>query len=340
MNIVSSNINSRVHHCSLGLYHLPLKAYRRYQNPSKEPQLIPVCVFVTCEFEVLQAVESKDVFRPACLTDIPFRLYFQFYYLPGYYQALLVTGMILLTVIEVVRIYLGYIGNLKERVIQTNIVSEAERRDPVPWTTQQRMWLLQYSAWACKQSALGYNCILNLGVSCCALIHIQLKCVMPDCSIFASLPFAYPNCLFPVIRCQSWQPSGSCLLCSSCRCCCSSWPMKELSSCHWREPSTPSTSSSCSPRSWPPSWRSGPWPESSPCFFICGSLARWTARTTQGWSLFTGRPTTAVCCLYHPSMKCTIKLKKKIYIYICLNKLLPTLDGCYWFFLKRWRTSL
>lgn len=130
MNIVSSNINSRVHHCSLGLYHLPLKAYRCYQNPSKEPHLIPVCVFVTCEFEVLQAVESKDVFRPAYLTDIPFRLYFQFYYLPGYYQALLVTGMILLTVIEVVRIYLGYIGNLKERVIQTNIVSEAERRDP------------------------------------------------------------------------------------------------------------------------------------------------------------------------------------------------------------------
>lgn len=77
---------------------------------------------MTCEFEVLQAVESKDVFRPACHTDIPFLLYFQFYYLPGYYQALLVTGMILLTVIEVVRIYLGYIGNLKERVIQTNIV--------------------------------------------------------------------------------------------------------------------------------------------------------------------------------------------------------------------------
>ena len=31
--------------------------------------------------------------------------------------------MILLTVIEVVRLYLGYIGNLKEKVIQTNILS-------------------------------------------------------------------------------------------------------------------------------------------------------------------------------------------------------------------------
>lgn len=49
-------------------------------------------------------------------------MYFQFYYLAGYYQALLITGMILLTVIEVVRLYLGYIGNLKERVIQTDIL--------------------------------------------------------------------------------------------------------------------------------------------------------------------------------------------------------------------------
>uniref|UniRef100_UPI003AAB4F08 transmembrane protein 17A n=1 Tax=Centroberyx gerrardi TaxID=166262 RepID=UPI003AAB4F08 len=40
----------------------------------------------------------------------------KFYYLPGYYQALLITGMILLTVIEVARLYLGYIGNLKEKV--------------------------------------------------------------------------------------------------------------------------------------------------------------------------------------------------------------------------------
>ncbi|TNN49801.1 Transmembrane protein 17A [Liparis tanakae] len=43
-------------------------------------------------------------------------LYFQFYYLPGYYRALLITGMILLTLVEVVRLYLGYVGNLKEKV--------------------------------------------------------------------------------------------------------------------------------------------------------------------------------------------------------------------------------
>lgn len=34
--------------------------------------------------------------------------------------------MILLTVIEVVRLHLGYVGNLKEKVIQTNILSEAQ----------------------------------------------------------------------------------------------------------------------------------------------------------------------------------------------------------------------
>uniref|UniRef100_A0A8C3ANQ1 Zgc:112294 n=1 Tax=Cyclopterus lumpus TaxID=8103 RepID=A0A8C3ANQ1_CYCLU len=45
-----------------------------------------------------------------------FMLEVKFYYLPGYYQALLITGMILLTLVEVVRLHLGYIGNLKEKV--------------------------------------------------------------------------------------------------------------------------------------------------------------------------------------------------------------------------------
>ncbi|KAF0034228.1 hypothetical protein F2P81_014294 [Scophthalmus maximus] len=44
-----------------------------------------------------------------------FMLEVKFYHLAGYYQALLITGMILLTVIEVARLYLGYIGNLKEK---------------------------------------------------------------------------------------------------------------------------------------------------------------------------------------------------------------------------------
>ncbi|KAL2092268.1 hypothetical protein ACEWY4_012066 [Coilia grayii] len=36
--------------------------------------------------------------------------------LPAYYQALLVTGVVLLTIFEILRIYLGYVGNLEEKV--------------------------------------------------------------------------------------------------------------------------------------------------------------------------------------------------------------------------------
>uniref|UniRef100_A0A672IFR6 Transmembrane protein 17A-like n=1 Tax=Salarias fasciatus TaxID=181472 RepID=A0A672IFR6_SALFA len=45
-----------------------------------------------------------------------FMLEVKYPYLPGYYQALLITGIVLLTLIEVIRLYLGYIGNLKEKV--------------------------------------------------------------------------------------------------------------------------------------------------------------------------------------------------------------------------------
>ncbi|MBN3315688.1 TM17A protein, partial [Atractosteus spatula] len=40
----------------------------------------------------------------------------KFYLLPSYYQFLLVTGMVLFTVSECLRLYLGYVGNLKEKV--------------------------------------------------------------------------------------------------------------------------------------------------------------------------------------------------------------------------------
>lgn len=50
-------------------------------------------------------------------------LSFQLHYLPGYYQALLITGVVLLTVVEVVRLYLGYVGNLREKVFQSSLLS-------------------------------------------------------------------------------------------------------------------------------------------------------------------------------------------------------------------------
>ncbi|XP_017580321.1 transmembrane protein 17A isoform X1 [Pygocentrus nattereri] len=40
----------------------------------------------------------------------------KFSMLPGYYQCLMVTGMVLISLFEGLRIYLGYVGNLKEKV--------------------------------------------------------------------------------------------------------------------------------------------------------------------------------------------------------------------------------
>uniref|UniRef100_A0A3B3BX50 Zgc:112294 n=1 Tax=Oryzias melastigma TaxID=30732 RepID=A0A3B3BX50_ORYME len=45
-----------------------------------------------------------------------FMLETKFYHLAGYYQALLITGLVLVTIIEVIRLYLGYVGNLEEKV--------------------------------------------------------------------------------------------------------------------------------------------------------------------------------------------------------------------------------
>ncbi|XP_042579364.1 transmembrane protein 17A isoform X2 [Cyprinus carpio] len=46
----------------------------------------------------------------------PFWWISEFSYLPAYYQCLLVTGLVLISIFEVLRVYLGYVGNLKEKV--------------------------------------------------------------------------------------------------------------------------------------------------------------------------------------------------------------------------------
>ncbi|TSU24196.1 Transmembrane protein 17A [Bagarius yarrelli] len=40
----------------------------------------------------------------------------KFTLLPGYYQCLMVVGMIIISILEVLRVFLGYLGNLKEKV--------------------------------------------------------------------------------------------------------------------------------------------------------------------------------------------------------------------------------
>ncbi|XP_062307658.1 transmembrane protein 17A [Osmerus eperlanus] len=55
-------------------------------------------------------------FFPCWWTSAVLMLHLKFSYLAGYYQALLVTGVVLLTIFEVVRLHLGYVGNLTEKV--------------------------------------------------------------------------------------------------------------------------------------------------------------------------------------------------------------------------------
>ncbi|XP_061760708.1 transmembrane protein 17A [Nerophis ophidion] len=45
-----------------------------------------------------------------------FMLQSKYQYLPAYYQGLLITGVVLLTLVEGLRLYLGYLGNLSEKV--------------------------------------------------------------------------------------------------------------------------------------------------------------------------------------------------------------------------------
>ncbi|XP_054630182.1 transmembrane protein 17A isoform X4 [Dunckerocampus dactyliophorus] len=45
-----------------------------------------------------------------------FMLQLKYEFLPAYYQGLLITGVVLLTLIEVLRLYLGYVGNLEEKL--------------------------------------------------------------------------------------------------------------------------------------------------------------------------------------------------------------------------------
>ncbi|XP_037338715.2 transmembrane protein 17A [Pungitius pungitius] len=56
------------------------------------------------------------VYFPCWWFSAVFMLEVKFHYLPGYYQALLVTGVTLLTIVEAARLYLGYVGNLQEKV--------------------------------------------------------------------------------------------------------------------------------------------------------------------------------------------------------------------------------
>ncbi|XP_057686926.1 transmembrane protein 17A isoform X2 [Corythoichthys intestinalis] len=57
-----------------------------------------------------------------CLSSVCM-LEIKFVYLPGYYQGLLITGIVLVTILELLRLYLGYFGNLEENPSKGAIVT-------------------------------------------------------------------------------------------------------------------------------------------------------------------------------------------------------------------------
>uniref|UniRef100_A0A3B4AL30 Transmembrane protein 17 n=1 Tax=Periophthalmus magnuspinnatus TaxID=409849 RepID=A0A3B4AL30_9GOBI len=81
----------------------------------------------------LQMLLYFDMFYfPCWWISAVFMLNVKFEFLPGYYQWLLVTGIVLLTVVEVLRVYLGYTGNLKEKVPELAAFWVVSLTFPVP----------------------------------------------------------------------------------------------------------------------------------------------------------------------------------------------------------------
>ncbi|KAG9487850.1 transmembrane protein 17B-like [Eleutherodactylus coqui] len=62
------------------------------------------------------ALYFNVLFFPIWFVSEIIMLELKYHLLPGYYQFLLITAVTILTLIEVLRLYLGYIGNLHEKV--------------------------------------------------------------------------------------------------------------------------------------------------------------------------------------------------------------------------------
>ncbi|XP_057686927.1 transmembrane protein 17A isoform X3 [Corythoichthys intestinalis] len=71
---------------------------------------------VSCNLPLQMLIYFNLFYLPLwCLSSVCM-LEIKFVYLPGYYQGLLITGIVLVTILELLRLYLGYFGNLEENV--------------------------------------------------------------------------------------------------------------------------------------------------------------------------------------------------------------------------------
>ncbi|XP_077456037.1 transmembrane protein 17A [Stigmatopora argus] len=71
---------------------------------------------VSCDLPLQMLIYFNVFYLPLwCLSSVCM-LEVKFTYLPGYYQGLVITGIVLVTIVELLRLYLGYFGNLEENV--------------------------------------------------------------------------------------------------------------------------------------------------------------------------------------------------------------------------------
>ncbi|KAF6735381.1 Transmembrane protein 17A [Oryzias melastigma] len=83
---------------------------------SREPEDVPVVNELVSHLPLQMLLYFNLFYFPCWWISAVFMLETKFYHLAGYYQALLITGLVLVTIIEVIRLYLGYVGNLEEKV--------------------------------------------------------------------------------------------------------------------------------------------------------------------------------------------------------------------------------
>ncbi|XP_061672037.1 transmembrane protein 17A [Syngnathoides biaculeatus] len=71
---------------------------------------------VACDLPLQMLIYFNVFYFPCWWLSSICMLEVKFAYLPGYYQGLLITGIVLITLVELLRLYLGYFGNLQENV--------------------------------------------------------------------------------------------------------------------------------------------------------------------------------------------------------------------------------
>ncbi|KAI7813056.1 transmembrane protein 17A [Triplophysa rosa] len=74
------------------------------------------CTEVSSQLPLQMLLYFNSFFFPFWWISEVVMLNVKFSLLPVYYQCLLVTGLVLISIFEVLRVYLGYVGNLKEKV--------------------------------------------------------------------------------------------------------------------------------------------------------------------------------------------------------------------------------